>query len=363
MGMLQVDPKRGVGEWQGVNNPVEVSKPLVSLTDSDAGKKVGVTSEGLLSTGASVKGYVDVQDGAAWHKAFNLGTTGTKKSSSGSYTIELDRPLTVAEMQALNKVAGQRGLDVIDTGEGVTLANFNPTRGENLAETIGSGKSPLKRNLNKVFSKRQAGAVKEIKFKLKKDPSKEGKKYLTDLRQGNIDGNKYKVRVKDRYVTITQIKSQGDEMERLLDKPMGWSRGLDADIEKIFPGHEGTLARVEGDLTEFDWSQPGSGNATRKIQEVLNDNPAVLAKLDNSPKFRQKVKEIADRNEAWAKKQNDTVRDDIQNALRLIENGGFTALFDALKRGAILPAIAGPMLMYGLRQESGQTEGLLSPET
>ena len=64
--------------------------------------------------------------------------------------------------------------------------------------------------------------------------------------------------------------------------------------------------------------------------------------------------------EAWAKRQSDTVRDDIQLAKRLVEHGGFTALFDALKRGAILPAIAGPMLMYGIRQESGQPEGHLS---
>ena len=49
--------------------------------------------------------------------------------------------------------------------------------------------------------------------------------------------------------------------------------------------------------------------------------------------------------------------------LKIIENWGFSALFEALKRGAILTAVAGPMLMYGLRQESGQTEGLLSPET
>ena len=49
--------------------------------------------------------------------------------------------------------------------------------------------------------------------------------------------------------------------------------------------------------------------------------------------------------------------------LKIIGNGGFSALFDALKREAILTVVAGPMLMYGIRQESGQTEGLLSPET
>ena len=48
---------------------------------------------------------------------------------------------------------------------------------------------------------------------------------------------------------------------------------------------------------------------------------------------------------------------------KMEKNGGFTDLFDALKRGAVLPAIAGPMIIYGLRQESAQTEGLLSPES
>ena len=43
--------------------------------------------------------------------------------------------------------------------------------------------------------------------------------------------------------------------------------------------------------------------------------------------------------------------------------GGFSAFFEALKRGAILTAVKGQMLMYGMRQESGQQEGLLSSGT
>ena len=390
MGMLQTDPKKGVGEWEGENNPVEVSNILASLEDAQRGKKVGKTSEGLLSTGAATKAYMDAQAGAAWSKAFELGTTGTKKSSSGSYTIELDRPLTVAEMQSLNKIAGPRGLGVIDTGEGVTLANFNATKGDMLAKSLGKKdytdsdpvkwmdmvSSPLGKNINKVFTKNTAGALTEIKFKLKRDPSKEEKKFFTDLRNGRAvhswkddqgviqsvkDENKYKVTVKDRYVTIKQIKTPGDEMEKILDKPSG--AGLDAEIEKIFPRHKGTLARFEGDLIEFDWSQPGSGEATRNLEKILKKNPATLARLDNSKKIREQAGKIAERNIDVATKNNDTVRKDIQLSLRLIENGGFTALFDALKRGAVLPAIAGPMIMYGLREDSAQTGGLLSPGT
>ena len=358
MRMLQTDPGEARGLWKDDSNPVEVSNILVSLEDAARGKKVGETSEGLLSAGASVKGYMDAQAGAAWSKAFELGTTGTKKTSSGSYNIDLNRALTNNEMQNLKTIAKDKhGLDIIDTGEGVVLANFNTTRGATLANSLESGKSPLKRNINKVFRKEKSGALKEIKFKLKKDPSKEENKYFTDLRQGNIDGNKYKVIVKDRYVTIKQIKTPGDEMQKLLDD------GLDKDINSIFPNYKGRLSRVEGDLIEFDWSKPGSGEATRKLEEMFSKNPAVLARLDNSKKIRKQAAKIAKRNEDFAAKNNDTVRKDIQLSLRLIENGGFTALFDALKRGAVLPAIAGPMIMYGLRQESAQTEGLLSPES
>jgi len=376
--MLQIDPKKGKGLYEGEINPLDISNPLVQLTDGPGGKKVGKTSERLLSALSSIKGYMDTQAGAAWSKAFNLGTTGTKKASSGSYTIGLDRPLTKPEMQQLSKVAGKRGLDVIDTGEGVTLANFNSTRGQKLVESLDSGSSPIGKNikevevevdgekqLQKIFTEEKAGALKEIKFKFAQKPSKEELKYLKDLRDGKIDDNKYKVQIKGKLkkdITITQVKSQGDEMERVL-ADQWWSRGLRSDIEKIFPNYKGSLARVEGDLTMFDWSQPGSGEATRKLQKIKEKNPALFARLDNSLKIRKQAGKIAKRNMDEAARNNDTVREDIQLSLRLIENGGFTALFDALKRGAILPAIAGPMIMYGIRQEQGQPEGLLSPGT
>ena len=137
-------------------------------------------------------------------------------------------------------------------------------------------------------------------------------------------------------ITITQIKSPGDEMDKTL-KEEYWTldripQGLQDDIKKIFPGKGGTLSRIESDLTEFDFSKVGSGEATRKLQEVMGENPAVLARLDNSKKIREQAGRIAKRNMDFAAKNNDTVRDDIQLSLNLIENGGFTALFDALKR-------------------------------
>jgi hypothetical protein len=48
-------------------------------------------------------------------------------------------------------------------------------------------------------------------------------------------------------------------------------------------------------------------------------------------------------------------------ALKIIKNGGFSPLFEALKRGAILSAVAGQMLMYGIRKESGRRRGYSPP--
>ena len=143
-----------------------------------------------------------------------------------------------------------------------------------------SGSTPIGKNIKeqtvnvdgteqpqKIFTVEKAGALKEINFKFAKKPSKEELKFLTDLRQGLIDGNKYKVKVKGKLkkdITITQIKSQGDEMEKLLKEG-----GLQNDLDNLFPGVGGTLSRVESDLTEFDFTKVGSGEATKKIEEVL----------------------------------------------------------------------------------------------
>ena len=85
-------------------------------------------------------------------------------------------------------------------------------------------------------------------------------------------------------------------MEKLLKEG-----SLQNDSDNLFPGVGGTLFRVERDLTEFDFTKVGSVVVTKKIEEVINRNLAVWKRLDNSPNFRNQVKAIADRNEAWAK--------------------------------------------------------------
>ena len=47
-------------------------------------------------------------------------------------------------------------------------------------------------------------------------------------------------------ITKTEIKSQSDEMKKLLNEG-----GFQNDLENLFPDVCGTLSRVESDLTEF----------------------------------------------------------------------------------------------------------------
>ena len=62
----------------------------------------------------------------------------------------------------------------------------------------------------------------------------------------------------------------------------------------------------------------------------------------------------------FAAKNIDIVRWDIQFSLKLLEKLGFLLYFYALKQGSVFNEIVGPMIMYGLREQSAQTEGLFS---
>jgi hypothetical protein len=73
----------------------------------------------------------------------------------------------------------------------------------------------------------------------------------------------------------------------------------------------------------------------------MEKSPTVLARLNNSPKVWGQAGKIAKRIIGFAGKYNDTVKDDIQLYLKLIENGGFTAFFDTLIRESILPVLEG----------------------
>ena len=225
-------------------NRAVVQKPMVSLLDDEGGKIVDPISEDLVNIGQGIRGYFDMQNMSAAHKAIPIGPAGSKASAAGSHSIKMNRPLTEQEMVQMQKVLDPYGLNISDTGEGITLMQFDSTRGEKLVEDLRSKNTPLAR-VNKVFSPTKAGTIEQIKFKLKQGLTKEQKEFITDLRQGRAqfkidtppgqpqqfrtDTTKYKVKVKDNTVTITQIASPGKEMDQMM------AAGLSEDIQKVLP--------------------------------------------------------------------------------------------------------------------------------
>jgi hypothetical protein len=132
--------------------------------------------------------------------------------------------------------------------------------------------------------------------------------------------------------------------------PMANPKGLLADITAASPT-TGRAERVKVDSIYQDfvdaWKQPeGSGNATRQLLKELNVTPQIRAAFDKNPYIAQNALSRLERDEQWAAKWGAT-RQDIQNARRIIGEGPgwITRLDEALKKGALLPAVAGAVLL------------------
>lgn len=103
-------------------NPGAVARPLVAFDNTSAGKVTAEADRGLLDLGEATRAYVDVQGAGAWHKPWPA-----KKISevSGVSVPAAERPRSLGEIQALQEVGRKYGVpDVVDTGNGVTLTNF-----------------------------------------------------------------------------------------------------------------------------------------------------------------------------------------------------------------------------------------------
>ena len=114
------------------------------------------------------------------------------------------------------------------------------------------------------------------------------------------------------------------------------------DVDSGYLGYEGT------------WEQGvGSGAATRQLFEQLDAEPALAARLDASPAIRQAAAARLQRNADWAARTGTPAREDVQNALRIIQERGISGLREAMKSGAVLPAIGAAALLPLLQQEEG----------
>jgi hypothetical protein len=106
--------------------------------------------------------------------------------------------------------------------------------------------------------------------------------------------------------------------------------------------------RVEGNSIDYskEYTQPiGSGAATRKMLGYVNASPEIRAALNSNEYIPRKALGNLERDAEWATRLGAT-REDIQNLRRIIGHGpGWVdRLEEGLKKGAVLPALAGLVL-------------------
>jgi hypothetical protein len=120
---------------------------------------------------------------------------------------------------------------------------------------------------------------------------------------------------------------------------------------------EKELRRKGSDFAQFgeptrarDWSQEGSGTATRQMLEYVNATPELRAAFNNNQYIAERATARLERDKEWAA-QWGAPRADIQR-LREIIGAGTTGWVDrveaALKRGELLPATVGALFSGAL---------------
>jgi hypothetical protein len=88
--------------------------------------------------------------------------------------------------------------------------------------------------------------------------------------------------------------------------------------------------------------EEGTGAVTRALKKRLTNKnaPAIIVRLDASPGIRHAVAARLQRDIDVAAQTGQPIRRDLQLARQLIIDGGFAGLFEALKQGAAVPALA-----------------------
>jgi hypothetical protein len=101
-------------------NPATIAKPVIERAGSD----VAPASRDLLDLAEGLRAYTDAQGAGAWHHTiFNA----ENPEELGSLFVPQSGASSVDRLMALKALGEKHGLpDVVDTGEGVTMANFYP---------------------------------------------------------------------------------------------------------------------------------------------------------------------------------------------------------------------------------------------
>jgi hypothetical protein len=256
-------------------NPARVARPLVGYETLGGERQLSPESAQALNIGESFRAYMDGQEAGAWHARMREGEQGVKAGTLRNLLIPTNGPVTPAQMQQLSEAANRYGFGVSDTGDGVSLLNNND---------IGMA-GPIKDSRQLTAALRGTPAT-------KKRPAMPG--LAADV--SNVAAG---------------------PLERF----------------KLQSGYLETGIVDDGQLP----SPVGSGLATRRLLEQVDQNPTFRGKLDASKPVRKRVSARAVRDADWSAKTGMPVRSDLQTAREIYAREGFEGLRRALDAGVPLP--------------------------
>jgi len=299
MKTLPTTPMQGVYTPPGgvpETNLGEVARPLVGF-DTASAKTTPAHDMALLRGGEASRAFIDAQGAGASHKPW----AGTKSQAPFSNSVFASTgnsgPTPIADFGILGEIGRRRNLpDLVDTGQGVTLTNFdNPLT---MADEIKYGAVDdafIKKN-NKILNK--AGDL-----KLTTGEAKDMTSELNALGYGNVD----RVNVSSDYIPMFEL----DE------------------------GH-------------------GSGAVTQNLLSILDELPSgAYDAFNQNPKIPFNALARAERDQNLASTFGGT-RSDIQNARRLIGKGPgwIDRLREAMKDGTIPLPVGAFALSQTIQPES-----------
>lgn len=149
-------------------NPATVTRPFVGIT----GGAVDPASRGMMDVSEAVRAYIDAQGSGAWHKTM----ANAKPGEMGSVFIPMEGKVSGDLLVALRDLSKDYGLpDVVDTGQGITLTNFDPDVGPPSGTTMGKA---LKGDLGRQIAELTGSSPMRVKidsgylptFELEKTP-------------------------------------------------------------------------------------------------------------------------------------------------------------------------------------------------
>jgi len=298
-------------------NPAQANQLFVDLVNDEGGKTISGVSQSMMNAIEGIHGYINMQNGSAWHKfiPFQKGG-GVKSSVSNSIQIHTGAPLDEARMRVLAEWADERGMILSDNGKSVVLWpdewGSKPALSSAGEEVIPVGGLPDGSKMRRLL---------------------EGKK---------------------RTKTREAVGGWKEELGEILQVDTG-----KIDRGRVISGY----VDYEG-MNKISNSAPenaGRGLRTDTVLKLLDDPniPALLENIDSTPEFRTLILNHISRATDWSKKMKTPLREDHMRALGILAEEGFKGLRKALKNGAVLPAVALPIFgaAFQVQQEQEGATG------